>query len=45
MGHKIEEVLEQDEEEEYISIKVCEEFIKNFLKGIKKILKDIGYNS
>jgi hypothetical protein len=45
MGFKIEEVMEQDEEEEYVSIKVCEEFIKNFLKGIRKILKDIGYNS
>ena len=43
MGFKILEVLEQDEEEEYISVTVCEEFIKHFIKGIRKILKDIGY--
>lgn len=45
MGFKIQEIVEHDQEEEYIAIKVCEEFIKSFLKGILKILKDIGYSS
>lgn len=43
MGYRIEEVVEQDEEEEYLAVQVCEEFIRNFVRGIRKILKDIGY--
>lgn len=44
MGFKIEEIVDHDEEEEFISVRVCEEFIKNFIKGIRKILKDVGYS-
>jgi len=37
------EYEENDEEEEFISISVCEEFIRHFLKGTLKTLNDIGY--
>ena len=45
MGYPIECFVEYDEEEEYIALPVCEEFIRGFIKGILKILKDIGYNT
>ena len=45
MGYQVECVVEYEEEEEYIALPVCEEFIRSFIKGILKILKDIGYNT
>lgn len=45
IGFKIEETTENDEEEEYICIAVCEEFVRQFVRGILDTLKDIGYQS
>ena len=45
LGFKIQEVIENDEEEQYITIHVCEEFIRGFFKGINKLLVGIGYKN
>ena len=45
IGYNIEEYMENDEEDEYIVMKICEQFIAHYLKGIVKILRNIGYNT
>lgn len=42
-GYPILEYEENEEDEEFIAIPVCEEFVKHFLKGTLKTLSEIGY--
>jgi hypothetical protein len=35
--------MENDEEEEYIVVFICQEFIRGFFRGVAKILAGIGY--
>lgn len=44
MGYQVMEVVENDEMEEYIAVEVCQHFIKFFLKGVKKMVRDIGFD-
>ena len=49
LGFRIEEISSaidnNEEEEEYIGVVVCEEFVRHFVRGIMKTLREIGYNS
>lgn len=44
MGFKVMEAYENEELEEYVALDVCKYFCKFFLRGIKKIVKEIGFD-
>lgn len=44
MNLKIEERLEEGEQQEYIAVAVCEHFLQGFVRGLTKITREVGYD-